>query len=59
MEVPGMVSSGSGQRRSSQENKRKTREVFQKWTGLGISRVKFLSEVKQAEGLGGAVELGS
>ena len=54
-----MVSSGSGQRRSSQENKRKTREVFQKWTGLGISRVKFLSEVKQAEGLGGAVELGS
>ena len=54
-----MVSSGSGQRSSSQENKRKTREVFQKWTGPGVSRVKFLSEVKQAEGLGGTVELGS
>ena len=49
MEVPGMVSSRSGQRRNSQENKRKTREVFQKWTGPGVSRVKFLSEVKQAK----------
>ena len=57
MEFRGMVSSGSRQRRSSQENKRKTREVFQKWTGPGVSRVKFLSEVKWAKVWEGPLDL--